>query len=202
MFKQELKNETISLGAIYQACNEIKKIAWQGEININDIEPLINSVYQITSENIHDIYISTKRLNTGLDFLRRQLVGDAFSRDAEVTRYFEAIGILIKNMNKKEEIFDKLRKQLTEQTMPVQEDNLGDHALFLSNLYLGTISTVEPRIIVNGDNKYLTDKKNAAMIRSLLLCAIRSYILWQQSGGSKFRIFIFKKKIAQLAVTL
>ena len=202
MFKQELKNETISLGAIYQACNEIKKIAWQGEININDIEPLINSVYQITSENIHDIYISTKRLNTGLDFLRRQLVGDAFSRDAEVNRYFEAIGILIKNMNKKEEIFDKIRKQLTKQTMPVQEDNLGDHALFLSNLYMSTISTVEPRIIVNGDNKYLTDKKNAAMIRSLLLCAIRSYILWQQSGGSKFRIFIFKKKIAQLAVTL
>ena len=202
MFKQELKNETISLGAIYQACNEIKKIAWQGEININIIEPLINSVYQITSENIDDIYISTKRLNTGLDFLRRQLVGDAFSRDAEVTRYFEAIGILIKNMNKKEEIFDKIRKQLTKQTMPVQEDNLGDHALFLSNLYLGTISTVEPRIIVNGDNKYLTDKKNAAMIRSLLLCAMRSYILWQQSGGSKFRIFIFKKKIAQLAVTL
>ena len=202
MFKQELKNETISLGAIYQACNEIKKIAWQGEININAIEPLINSVYQITSENINDIYINIKRLNTGLDFLRRQLVGDAFSRDAEVTRYFEAIGILIKNMNKEEDIFNKLRQQLTQQTMAVEKGNLDDHALFLSNLYLNTVSTVEPRIIVNGDNKYLTDKKNAAMIRSLLLCAIRSYILWQQSGGSKFRMFIFKKKIAKLAVTL
>ncbi len=202
MFKQELKNETISLGAIYQACNEIKKIAWQGEINTKNIEPLINSVYQITSENIDDIYISVKRLNTGLDFLRRQLVGDAFSRDAEVTRYFEAIGILIKNMNKKQDVFNKLRKQITEQNMEVQEDNLDDHALFLSNLYLNTVSKVEPRIIVNGDNKYLTDKKNAAMIRSLLLCAIRSYVLWQQSGGSKFRIFVFKKKIAQLAVTL
>ena len=202
MFKQELKNETISLGAIYQACNEIKKIAWQGEININAIEPLINSVYQITSENIDDIYINIKRLNTGLDFLRRQLVGDAFSRDAEVTRYFEAIGILIKNMNKKEDIFNKLRQQLTQQTMAVEKGNLDDHALFLSNLYLNTVSTVEPRIIVNGDNKYLTVKKNAAMIRSLLLCAIRSYILWQQSGGSKFRMFIFKKKIAKLAVTL
>ena len=202
MFKQELKNETISLGAIYQACNEIKKIAWQGEININTIEPLINSVYQITSENIDDIYINIKRLNTGLDFLRRQLVGDAFSRDAEVIRYFEALGILIKNMNKKEDIFNKLRQQLTQQTMAVEKGNLDDHALFLSNLYLNTVSKVEPRIIVNGDNKYLTDSKNAAMIRSLLLCAIRSYILWQQSGGSKFRIFIFKKKIAKLAVTL
>ena len=202
MFKQELKNETISLGAIYQACNEIKKIAWQGEINNNIIEPLINSVYQTTSEEIEDVFISIKRLNSGLDFLRRQLVGDAFSRDGEVSRYFEAIGILVKNINKKDDVLNKLRMELTKQSMPISEDNLDQHALFLSELYLSTISTVEPRIIVNGDNKYLTDKKNAAMIRSLLLCAIRSYILWQQSGGSKFRLFIFKKKIAELAVKL
>ena len=202
MFKQELKNETISLGAIYQACNEIKKIAWRGEINNSIIEPLINSVYQTTSEEIEDVFISIKRLNSGLDFLRRQLVGDAFSRDGEVSRYFEAIGILVKNMNKKDDVLNKLRTELTKQSMPINEDNLDQHALFLSELYLSTISTVEPRIIVNGDNKYLTDKKNAAMIRSLLLCAIRSYILWQQSGGSKFRIFIFKKKIAELAVKL
>ena len=202
MFKQELKNETISLGAIYQACNEIKKIAWQGEINNNIIEPLINSVYQTTSEEIEDVFISIKRLNSGLDFLRRQLVGDAFSRDGEVSRYFEAIGILVKNMNKKDDVLNKLRTELTKQSMPINEDNLDQHALFLSELYLSTISTVEPRIIVNGDNKYLTDKKNAAMIRSLLLCAIRSYILWQQSGGSKFRILLFKKKIAELAVKL
>ena len=202
MFKRELKNETISLGAIYQACNEIKKIAWQGEINNNIIEPLINSVYQTTSEEIEDVFISIKRLNSGLDFLRRQLVGDAFSRDGEVSRYFEAIGILVKNMNKKDEVLNKLRTELTKQSLPINEDNLDQHALFLSELYLSTISTVEPRIIVNGDNKYLTDKKNAAMIRSLLLCAIRSYILWQQSGGSKFRIFIFKKKIAELAIKL
>ena len=202
MFKQELRNETISLGAIYQACNEIKKIAWQGEINNTIIEPLINSVYQTTSEEIEDVFISIKRLNSGLDFLRRQLVGDAFSKDGEVSRYFEAIGILVKNMNKKDEVLNKLRTELTKQSMPINEDNLDQHALFLSELYLNTISKVEPRIIVNGDNKYLTDKNNAAMIRSLLLCAIRSYILWQQSGGSKFRIFIFKKKIAELAVKL
>ena len=202
MFKRELKNETISLGAIYQACNEIKKIAWQGQINNNIIEPLINSVYQTTSEEIEDVFISIKRLNSGLDFLRRQLVGDAFSRDGEVSRYFEAIGILVKNMNKKDDVLNKLRTELTKQSMPINEDNLDQHALFLSELYLSTISTVEPRIIVNGDNKYLTDKKNAAMIRSLLLCAIRSYILWQQSGGSKFRILLFKKKIAELAVKL
>tara|TARA_B100000900_G_C20565846_1_gene711052 strand:+ start:1134 stop:1742 length:609 start_codon:yes stop_codon:yes gene_type:complete len=202
MFKKELKNETISLGAIYQASNEIKKIAWQGQIDNKIIEPLIHSVYQTTSEEVEDIYINIKRLNTGLDFLRQQLVGDVFSKDAEVTRYFEAIGILVKNMKKNPEIINNLREQLSSFTLDINQQNLYEHANFLSNLYLKTISKINPRIIVNGDNKYLKENNNASMIRALLMSAIRSYILWEQSGGSKFRIFIFRKKIAKLAISL
>jgi high frequency lysogenization protein len=202
MFKPELKNEVISLGAIYQASSEIKKIAWQGRINNKFIEPLIYSVYQTTSNEIEDIYINLKRLNTGLDFLRKQFVGDVFSRDAEVDRYFEAINVLVKNMNKNSEIFSNLRGELSSHKENVTEDNLHEHAEFLSNLYLKTISKINPRIIVNGDNIHLTDNKNASMIRALLLSAIRSFILWQQSGGTKFRIFLFKKKMAEIALTV
>ena len=202
MFKPELKNEVISLGAIYQASSEIKKIAWQGRINNKFIEPLIYSVYQTTSNEIEDIYINLKRLNTGLDFLRKQFVGDVFSRDAEVDRYFEAINVLVKNMNKNSEIFSNLRGELYSHKENVTEDNLHEHAEFLSNLYLKTISKINPRIIVNGDNIHLTDNRNASMIRALLLSAIRSFILWQQSGGTKFRIFLFKKKMAEIALTV
>ena len=202
MFKPELKNEVISLGAIYQASSEIKKIAWQGRINNKFIEPLIYSVYQTTSNEIEDIYINLKRLNTGLDFLRKQFVGDVFSRDAEVDRYFEAINVLVKNMNKNSEIFSNLRGELSSHKENVTEDNLHEHAEFLSNLYLKTISKINPRIIVNGDNIHLTDNRNASMIRALLLSAIRSFILWQQSGGTKFRIFLFKKKMAEIALTV
>ena len=202
MFKPELKNEVISLGAIYQASSEIKKIAWQGRINNKFIEPLIYSVYQTTSNEIEDIYINLKRLNTGLDFLRKQFVGDVFSRDAEVDRYFEAINVLVKNMNENSEIFSNIRDELSSHKENVTEDNLHEHAEFLSNLYLKTISKINPRIIVNGDNIHLTDNKNASMIRALLLSAIRSFILWQQSGGTKFRIFLFKKKMAEIALTV
>ena len=202
MFKPELKNEVISLGAIYQASSEIKKIAWQGRINNKFIEPLIYSVYQTTSNEIEDIYINLKRLNTGLDFLRKQFVGDVFSRDAEVYRYFEAINVLVKNMNENSEIFSNLRDELSSHKENVTEDNLHEHAEFLSNLYLKTISKINPRIIVNGDNIHLTDNKNASMIRALLLSAIRSFILWEQSGGTKFRIFLFKKRMAEIALTV
>ena len=202
MFKPELKNEVISLGAIYQASSEIKKIAWEGKVNNKFIEPLIYSVYQTTSNEIEEIYINLKRLNTGLDFLRKQYVGDAFSRDAEVDSYFEAINILVKNMNKNTKIISNLRDELSSHKESVTEDNLHEHAEFLSNLYLKTISTINPRIIVNGDNIHLTDSKNASMIRALLLSAIRSFILWEQSGGTKFRIFLFKKRMAEIALTV
>ena len=159
-------------------------------------------MYQTTSDDVEEIYINIKRLNTGLDFLRQQFVGDAFSKDAEVTRYFEAIGILVKNMKKNSNIVNKLRDQLSNFSLDINEKNLNEHATFLSNLYLDTVSKISPRIIVNGDNKYLKENINACMIRALLLSAIRSYILWEQSGGSKFRIFIFRKRIAELAITL
>ena len=50
--------------------------------------------------------------------------------------------------------------------------------------------------------EHLKDNKNASMIRALLLSAIRSFILWQQSGGTKFRIFLFKKRMAEIALTV
>jgi CII-binding regulator of phage lambda lysogenization HflD len=105
-------------------------------------------------------------------------------------------------MNKNTQIISNLRDELSNHKEDVTEDNLQDHAEFLSSLYLKTISKINPRIIVNGDNTYLKDNKNASMIRALLLSAIRSFILWQQSGGTKFRIFLFKRKIAEIALTI
>jgi high frequency lysogenization protein len=105
-------------------------------------------------------------------------------------------------MKKNEKVILSLRDELSNNSKEVREDNLDDHAETLSKLYLRTVSKVEPRIIVNGDNKHLTDSKNASMIRALLMSAIRSYILWQQSGGSRLRIFLFRKKIAKLALSV
>ena len=202
MFERSIDNQTIALAGVYQSCLTVSNIAWKGIYVEEDFNPLISSVLKIDSKDIADIYIGLKHLKPGLMYLRKQLVGDAFSRDAEVTRYFDAINILVRNMNKKNEIISNLRDELSNHTENVTEDNLHEHAEFLSNLYLSTISKINPRIIVNGDNKHLTDNKNASMIRALLLSAIRSYILWQQSGGTKFRIFLFKKKIAEIAITV
>ena len=54
MFKPELRNEVISLGAIYQASGEIKKIAWEGKINNKD--PLLLDIKNFKELKFKDFY--------------------------------------------------------------------------------------------------------------------------------------------------
>jgi len=74
--------------------------------------------------------------------------------------------------------------------------SVDDQVVELSNIYQNTLSTFEPRIVVNGENVYLTDKIHAARIRTALFAGVRSTILWRQLGGSKLKLFINKRKFS------
>ena len=56
------------------------------------------------------------------------------------------------------------------------------------------ISRLTPQVMVRGEERYLRDADIAARIRTLLLAGIRAAVLWRQLGGSKWRLFIGRKK--------
>ena len=65
----------------------------------------------------------------------------------------------------------------------------------LSGLYQETLSTFRFRIHVTGDGQHLRNAENAHKIRALLLCAVRSVILWRQTGGKRWQLLFNRKKI-------
>jgi high frequency lysogenization protein len=67
----------------------------------------------------------------------------------------------------------------------------------LGTLYTETLSTFRFRIQVNGDYNYLQQQRIANQIRSLLLAAIRSAMLWRQVGGNRLQLLFYRKHIAQ-----
>ena len=67
----------------------------------------------------------------------------------------------------------------------------------LAGLYSDTISTLSPRIMVQGEQVYLNDTLNVNKIRALLLSAIRSAVLWRQKGGTRLQIMFSRKKYLQ-----
>jgi high frequency lysogenization protein len=65
----------------------------------------------------------------------------------------------------------------------------------LGEIYQNTISTLQPRIMVNGEQKHLSRPDIANKIRACLLAGIRSAILWKQCGGKRWKFLFFRNKI-------
>jgi high frequency lysogenization protein len=66
----------------------------------------------------------------------------------------------------------------------------------LGGLYAETISTLRPRVMVQGNPHYLGQAGVVAEIRALLLAALRSAVLWRQSGGSLLDFLLRRREMA------
>ena len=69
----------------------------------------------------------------------------------------------------------------------------------LAKIYADTISTLQPRILVEGNPQFLRQETQAAQIRALLLAAIRAAVLWQQLGGSQWRLLFRRRQYSMMA---
>jgi high frequency lysogenization protein len=72
----------------------------------------------------------------------------------------------------------------------------------LGDLYHSTISTLQPRIMVNGEQEFLALPNTVNKIRALLLAGIRASMLWRQCGGARWNFLVFRKKLQDESIKL
>tara|TARA_Y100000748_G_C15473942_1_gene479950 strand:- start:1120 stop:1746 length:627 start_codon:yes stop_codon:yes gene_type:complete len=197
MLNENVNEQTIALAGLYQSCQVVSNIAWNGEYKEKDIIPLINCIMQIDSANTENIYIDVSKLHTGLIFFRKQIAGDIFSRSSETRRYIASLKQLADNLMSDENCINKIQMLLKELNLKSDTINIDDKVTELSSIYQKTLSNFEPRIVVNGENKYLTNNINASRIRTALFAGVRSIILWRQLGGSRLKLLLFKGKYSK-----
>jgi high frequency lysogenization protein len=65
----------------------------------------------------------------------------------------------------------------------------------LAETYEATLSKIRPHVMVQGNQKHLTNPANINKIRTLLLAGIRSAMLWHQSGGSRWKLLLGRKQL-------
>jgi high frequency lysogenization protein len=64
----------------------------------------------------------------------------------------------------------------------------------LAELYKNTLGSLNPTIMVRGEQIYLTNRHTANHIRALLLAGIRAVSLWKSQGGKTWHLLLNKKK--------
>jgi high frequency lysogenization protein len=191
-----LSNQTIALAGITQVAVLVQQLATTGACDQQAIEASIGSVLKIDSDSAADIYGGLGGLKLGFEQLNGQITGDK-APNPEQARYAAAIVFLERKLSDRKDMLSTIQAGIVKAQAQSEQFGLlhGNVLANLGDLYHSTISTLQPRIMVNGEQEYLSRPDIANKIRALLLAGIRSALLWKQCGGSRWKFIFYRKKI-------
>jgi len=198
------EDRTIALAGIFQAASLVKDIAWHGKSNQAAIESSIESLLQFDAPDVISIYGNIAGIIHGLRVLQNQLDNRSPERNADITRYVVTLIHLQKKLSKNPEMLTEISDRLEQIKSQLEYFDLSHPNTIskIAEVYKTTISTMQPKIIVEGEQIYLSNNDNADKIRALLLAGIRSSLLWQQTSGSRLQLLFSRKKYLTTAKQL
>ena len=194
-------DQTLALAGIYQAASLVKQIANKGSANNAQIEACVETLFRFDAETVEEVYGDRANIINGAKVLQKNLTSISLSgsnkenRDIEITKYIISLIMLEKTLEKRPKMLDEISDRLKNieekfEFFPLGHDNTYAK---LGHLYKETISTLGPKIIVSGEQPYLSNENNASKVRAVLLAGIRSAVLWRQCGGSRWQFFFGQK---------
>jgi len=187
-------DQTLALAGIYQAASLVKQIANKGIANSAHIESSIETLFRFDADRVEDVYGSVAGVHHGLKILHVHL-NKGLTRDIEITKYVISLSMLEKKLSRNKKMLDEISNRLNKIEDQFDFFSLNHENTYakLGQLYKDTISTLGPKIIVSGEQPYLSNEINANKVRALLLAGIRSAVLWDQCGGSRWQ-FLFGRQ--------
>lgn len=200
------QDKTIALIGIYQCSQLVYELATTGRADETAYKTCVNSLFIDNPETTMDVYGDIESIQTGVNVLLAQMSSDPAvqNRNVEITRYVLNLMMLAKKLNEMGQPLNNIFNTL--ETAKAQTEQFGElHENVIATIaraYTENVSTVSPRIMVNGNGGHLQNTRVANKIRSLLLAGIRSALLWYQVGGSRWGLLWSRKKYLQTAQAL
>lgn len=197
-------NRTIALAGILQAGTLVDRLATTGYLPKEDFRTCVESLLQQNPESTIATYGELSRLEVGLKTLTEALGGGRKESAQQALRYMLGIMHLQQKLNGRKDMLSVIGSRLTQANQQAQHfEPTHDNVIAnLADLYSDTISTFRFRIHVRGEATYLQQQRIANQVRTLLFAGIRSAMLWQQVGGRRWHIIIYRKHLISHADNL
>ncbi len=192
---------TCALAGVFQAAQLADTLANQGSIDDAALACSVHSLFETDPQQPLDVFGSLQNLQTGFATLINQLGRDNSQRNIDIARYVVTQLYLERQLAKNSDMLEtlangiELAKRQAEHFSATHENVIAN----LADLYTRTISTLGQRIMVNGEQHYLTTTAISNKIRTVLLAGIRSAVLWQQLGGRRWHILFHRRRYVETA---
>ena len=190
-----IRDRCTALAGIFQAARLVQQTGRAEKRDAAATTASINSIFNTDPETVAAVYGGAGALRIGLETLKNQLDNSSGKRDLELAGYVITLMHLERKLGRQTDLLDRIAAGIDKvKTQAEYFDR--EHATViggLADVYKETVSTLQPRIMVRGDETVLSNTSSQNMIRALLLAGVRATVLWSQCGGSRINL-IFQRK--------
>lgn len=195
------QSRTLALAGVFRAATLVNILANEGTISEDDLRISVESIFETDPNDVIQVFGSIDNLSQGFSTLKNQLGKDSNSRNIDIARYVVSMLFLERRLMKNPAMLEtlstgvELATRQSEHFSTTHENVIAN----LADLYSRTISELGPRIMVNGEQHFLTTTAISNKIRTVLLGGIRSAVLWHQLGGRRWHVLFQRNRYLQEA---
>lgn len=201
MFKAFAINEerVLALAGLFQASALAQQLANDGRCDDLALDASLASVFRIDAPSVVGVYGNVSGIRLGLRTLIGQL--DENGRDMAVTRMVVTIMRLERSLAHRQDLLDELQQGIVSAKRQADHFGISSPQVFsrLAELYASTLSTLRPRVMVTGNPQWLQQPALVERVRTSLLAAVRSAVLWRQVGGRQWQLLLHRRQCSMLA---
>ena len=195
-----MEERALALAGLLQAARLVQRVAQEGVFESPDLDAVLASVFRLDADSTEAVYGSAQLLRPGLQALVEHLDGGVV-REAATSRIVVTVLHVERKLMRRPDLLAKIRDGVLDAAR--QREHFGiAHATVagkFGELYAATISTLGPRVLVQGSPLQLSQPAVVAQIRAVLLAAMRSAVLWRQLGGSYWDLMLRRRALLQAA---
>ena len=185
--------QTLALASIFQTTALVHQLASTGQCDSHSNKASLNSIVS-QSDDVDEIFSSPEDLRVGFESLKSLLEKKPISMQ-NIMLYSTALINLEKKLMKKPQLLTQISAEIDQINKQSFFDIHHSNSIArLAELYKNTLGSLNPTIMVRGEQIYLTNRHTANHIRALLLAGIRAVSLWKSQGGKTWHLLLNKKK--------
>ena len=185
--------QTLALASIFQTTALVHQLASTGQCDSHTNKASLNSIVS-QSDDVDEIFSSPEDLRVGFESLKTLLEKKPISMQ-NIMLYSTALINLEKKLMKKPQLLTQISVEIDHiKKQDFFDIHHSNSIARLAELYKNTLGSLNPTIMVRGEQIYLTNKHTANHIRALLLAGIRAVSLWKSQGGKTWHLLLNKKK--------
>lgn len=191
-----MSDRVLALAGLAQALAQVRRIADTGQADAAVLETMLGSVFRIDAVSVADVYGGPVALRPGLMLLRDYFGGT--TKDPQLPRLALAVMQLERRFVRDVDMATEVQAGILAQVDKAAEMGSTHPEVLaaLGGLYSKTLSGLRPRVLVQGNPHYLGQPAVVAEVRAVLLAAVRSAVLWRQSGGGLLDLLLRRRDLA------